>query len=264
MDLCCEVPFRRRRLRGYLRVPPGIEPAPVVVLFNGTNSVKEELHWWSESLLSRGIATLVFDGPGLGETFHRMSMVAEPRPVGHAIVNALQAHPELDPEAIAFFGQSLDTVKGWAKQGMPGKAPAYDLQAIVRWLRQKGPWRDRAPRQTPATDEEALLLGGHGDDMVPLARYTFAGGIPITQLVKPERLAQIIQRARDGGAEIVTRPSSPAAARASSRSRRTWRRGRWRTWWRRRARATSSARWSCSCCSSRSTGCSSSSRTRSR
>jgi malate dehydrogenase len=52
-------------------------------------------------------------------------------------------------------------------------------------------------------DVHALLLGGHGDDMVPLARYTFAGGIPITQLIKPERLEQIIQRARDGGAEIV-------------------------------------------------------------
>ncbi len=52
-------------------------------------------------------------------------------------------------------------------------------------------------------DVQALLLGGHGDDMVPLARYTSAGGIPITQLVKPEKLAQIIQRARDGGAEIV-------------------------------------------------------------
>jgi malate dehydrogenase len=52
-------------------------------------------------------------------------------------------------------------------------------------------------------DVQALLLGGHGDDMVPLKRYTFAGGIPITQLIKPERLEQIIQRARDGGAEIV-------------------------------------------------------------
>jgi malate dehydrogenase len=52
-------------------------------------------------------------------------------------------------------------------------------------------------------DVQALLLGGHGDDMVPLKRYTFAGGIPITQLVKPERLQEIIQRARDGGAEIV-------------------------------------------------------------
>ena len=52
-------------------------------------------------------------------------------------------------------------------------------------------------------DVQALLLGGHGDDMVPLKRYTFAGGIPITQLVKPDRLEQIIDRARKGGAEIV-------------------------------------------------------------
>ena len=53
-------------------------------------------------------------------------------------------------------------------------------------------------------DVQALLLGGHGDDMVPLARYTFAGGIPITQLVKPDRLEEIIKRARNGGAEIVS------------------------------------------------------------
>jgi malate dehydrogenase len=52
-------------------------------------------------------------------------------------------------------------------------------------------------------DVQALLLGGHGDDMVPLKRYTFAGGIPITQLVRPERLEEIIKRARAGGAEIV-------------------------------------------------------------
>jgi malate dehydrogenase len=52
-------------------------------------------------------------------------------------------------------------------------------------------------------DVQALLLGGHGDDMVPLARYTFAGGIPITQLVKKDRLEEIIKRTRNGGAEIV-------------------------------------------------------------
>ena len=52
-------------------------------------------------------------------------------------------------------------------------------------------------------DVQALLLGGHGDDMVPLPRYTFAGGIPITQLVKKERLEEIVKRARNGGAEIV-------------------------------------------------------------
>jgi malate dehydrogenase len=52
-------------------------------------------------------------------------------------------------------------------------------------------------------DVQALLMGGHGDDMVPLPRYTFAGGIPITQLVKKDRLDAIVDRARKGGAEIV-------------------------------------------------------------
>ena len=52
-------------------------------------------------------------------------------------------------------------------------------------------------------DVHALLLGGHGDDMVPLVRYTSVGGIPVTQLIKPDRLEQIVKRAREGGAEIV-------------------------------------------------------------
>jgi malate dehydrogenase len=52
-------------------------------------------------------------------------------------------------------------------------------------------------------DVQALLLGGHGDDMVPLSRYTFAGGIPVSQLIKKERLDEIIKRTRSGGAEIV-------------------------------------------------------------
>jgi malate dehydrogenase len=52
-------------------------------------------------------------------------------------------------------------------------------------------------------DVQALLLGGHGDDMVPLARYTFAGGIPVDQLIKKDRLEEIVKRARNGGAEIV-------------------------------------------------------------
>ncbi|HEV8291210.1 MAG TPA: malate dehydrogenase [Tepidisphaeraceae bacterium] len=53
-------------------------------------------------------------------------------------------------------------------------------------------------------DVQALLLGGHGDDMVPLPRYTSAGGIPITQLIKKDRLDEIIKRTRNGGAEIVS------------------------------------------------------------
>ena len=49
----------------------------------------------------------------------------------------------------------------------------------------------------------AFVLGGHGDTMVPLARYSTVAGIPITELIEPARLEALIQRTRDGGAEIV-------------------------------------------------------------
>lgn len=52
-------------------------------------------------------------------------------------------------------------------------------------------------------DITGFVLGGHGDTMVPLTRYSFAGGIPLTSLISPERLEEIVDRTRKGGAEIV-------------------------------------------------------------
>jgi len=49
----------------------------------------------------------------------------------------------------------------------------------------------------------AFVLGGHGDTMVPLSRYSTVAGIPVTELIEPARLGQLVQRTRDGGAEIV-------------------------------------------------------------
>ncbi|TAK01120.1 MAG: malate dehydrogenase [Candidatus Manganitrophaceae bacterium] len=49
----------------------------------------------------------------------------------------------------------------------------------------------------------AFVLGGHGDSMVPLPRYTTVAGVPLTELLSKERLDALIQRTRDGGAEIV-------------------------------------------------------------
>ncbi|MDE4083893.1 malate dehydrogenase [Planococcus maritimus] len=52
-------------------------------------------------------------------------------------------------------------------------------------------------------DITGFVLGGHGDDMVPLVRYSFAGGIPLETLIPKDRLEQIVERTRKGGAEIV-------------------------------------------------------------
>jgi malate dehydrogenase len=52
-------------------------------------------------------------------------------------------------------------------------------------------------------DVDAMVLGGHGDSMVPLPRFTTVGGIPITELMPADRVAAIADRTRNGGAEIV-------------------------------------------------------------
>jgi len=54
-----------------------------------------------------------------------------------------------------------------------------------------------------AYDVQAMVLGGHGDTMVPLLDYATVSGIPVRNFIKAERLAEIVQRTRDGGAEIV-------------------------------------------------------------
>lgn len=52
-------------------------------------------------------------------------------------------------------------------------------------------------------DIQAVLMGGHGDTMVPLPRYTTVGGIPVTELIGEEKLNEIIERTKFGGGEIV-------------------------------------------------------------
>jgi malate dehydrogenase len=53
-------------------------------------------------------------------------------------------------------------------------------------------------------DISALLMGGHGDTMVPIPSCTSVGGIPVSQLIEPAKLQEIIKRTANGGAEIVS------------------------------------------------------------
>jgi alpha-beta hydrolase superfamily lysophospholipase len=185
-----EVIYRRRAMKGYLRVPPGGGPVPVVVMFNGTNAVKEELHWWSDALLERGIATIYFDGPGLGETFHRLSMVAEPRPVGVAILNQIETRPELDPEAVAFFGMSLGgylairmashdpRVRAVAAVSPPYSADIYWNVTLVSMRRELAALYDTSEREMGAAIDRItlahvlpalrcpLIISGGGHDLI--------------------------------------------------------------------------------------------------
>jgi malate dehydrogenase len=86
-------------------------------------------------------------------------------------------------------------VTGFPKQRVLGMAGILDSARFRAFLAME--------LGVSGSDIQAMVLGGHGDSMVPVTRYTVAGGIPVEELIAPERLAQIVQRTRDGGAEIV-------------------------------------------------------------
>jgi malate dehydrogenase len=65
-------------------------------------------------------------------------------------------------------------------------------------------------------DIQAMVLGGHGDTMVPLVSYTTVSGIPVTQLLSKDKLDAIVQRTRNGGAEIVAHLKTGSAYYAPS------------------------------------------------
>lgn len=67
-------------------------------------------------------------------------------------------------------------------------------------------------------DVTAMVLGGHGDAMVPLTRFTNVGGIPVSELIPADRLEKMVQRTRDGGAEIVSLLKSGSAYYAPAAS----------------------------------------------
>ena len=67
-------------------------------------------------------------------------------------------------------------------------------------------------------DISGFVLGGHGDDMVPLIRYSYAGGVPLEKLIDKERLDAIVERTRKGGGEIVELLGSGSAYYAPAAS----------------------------------------------
>lgn len=104
-------------------------------------------------------------------------------------------------------------VTGFPKERVVGQAGVLDTARFAAFIAEE--------LGVSVEDVSAMLLGGHGDTMVPLASCTSVGGIPVTQLIRPERLAELVQRARTGGAEIVSLLKTgsayyaPAAATAS-------------------------------------------------
>ena len=107
------------------------------------------------------------------------------------------------PEAVLLMVTNpLDTMTYLAKQvsGFPkhrvlGQAGVLDSARMRTFIAME--------LDVSVSSVEAFVMGGHGDEMVPIPRYSTVGGIPITAILPPEKIEAIVERTRDGGGEIV-------------------------------------------------------------
>ena len=106
--------------------------------------------------------------------------------------------------------QNVFETSGFPRNRVFGMAGVLDTARFRTFISQE--------LQVSIEDVQAYVLGGHGDDMVPLVRYTTVGGIPISELMADEKVEQLVQRARQGGGEIVALLKSGSAYYAPSAS----------------------------------------------
>ncbi|HNP85525.1 MAG: malate dehydrogenase [Chloroflexi bacterium SZAS-1] len=109
----------------------------------------------------------------------------------------------LSPNAVIIMvNNPLDTmaylakdVSGFPKNRVIGQAGVLDSARYRAFIAMEA--------GVSVEDIQAMLMGGHGDEMVPLPRFTTIGGIPVTEFIAADRLNAIVDRARKGGGEIV-------------------------------------------------------------
>ncbi len=84
---------------------------------------------------------------------------------------------------------------GWSRERVFGQAGVLDASRMAAFIAMETGFSSR--------DITTMVLGGHGDSMVPVPRFCTVNGIPVTHFISEERLQDIIQRTREGGAEIL-------------------------------------------------------------
>jgi malate dehydrogenase len=119
--------------------------------------------------------------------------------ITEVVANVVKTSPDC---IIIVVTNPLDTmaflayrVSGFPKHRVIGQAGVLDSARMRTFIAQE--------LGVSVQNTHAFVLGGHGDEMVPLVRYSTVAGIPITELLLPERVEAIVDRTRKGGGEIV-------------------------------------------------------------
>ena len=102
-----EIPYQGKTLAGILRKPAGVEKPPVVVMAVGLDSTKEEGDAYEAPFLARGIATLIFEGPGQGEAQYDFPIRGDYEVPVKAVIDFVEKRSDLDARRVGMWGVSL-------------------------------------------------------------------------------------------------------------------------------------------------------------
>ncbi|MCK5002084.1 MAG: malate dehydrogenase [Gammaproteobacteria bacterium] len=113
-----------------------------------------------------------------------------------------------NPVDVITYNAFLKT--GWPRSRIFGQAGVLDSSRMASFIAMETGYS--------SLDIDAMVLGGHGDTMVPMLRYTTIAGIPVSQFIDEKKLAEIIERTRNGGAEILALRQNSSAYDAPAAS----------------------------------------------
>ena len=170
------------------------EAAPVVgydVRITGTNDYADTAHS-KIIVVTSGLARqpgmsrddLMAKNAGIVAAVVRQAAAVSPGAIIIVVTNPLDAMCHVALKASGFPPERVI--------GMAGVLDSARFRAFIA-----------AELEVSVRDIRAFVLGGHGDTMVPLPRYSTVGGVPITELMSAERIEALVERTRNGGAEVV-------------------------------------------------------------
>ena len=124
-----------------------------------------------------------------GITAENIEKVAQTSPNAHIII----VNNPMD--TMAYLAYKVAAKYGFPKNRVMGQGGVLDAGRYRTFIAQEA--------GVSVEDVQAMLMGGHGDEMVPLPRYTTIGGIPVTEFIAEDKLNAIVERTKKGGGEIV-------------------------------------------------------------
>ena len=145
----------------------------------------------------------------------RSDLLASNVDISNGILEGVMKHA---PDSMLLFvSNPVDVITynafiktGWPRNRIFGQAGVLDSSRMASFIAMETGYS--------SLDIDAMVLGGHGDTMVPMLRYTTISGIPVSQFINEDKLAKIIDRTRNGGAEILALRQNSSAYDAPAAS----------------------------------------------